>query len=708
MSVIQTIRDKAAWIIIAAIAIALIGFIVQDAFQGGGRGFFSGPSTTLGKVNGTKIDAAEFDRRYRAAEENYQRNAQYPVDENLRRQIRESLWNEYVENALMVDEYEELGLTVTEKEIGDILYGANPPETLRRQFTDSTGQYNGAAAYQAVRSLKKNTPEFASFHGEFVPAIIKGRQREKFVTLIANSAYVPKWLIEKTNNENSQRAAISYVVVPYSTVADSTITVTDEEVQQFINERKDAFPQEKARGISYVVFDAAPSKADSADYLSRVTAVKDSFATTTDINTFLITNGSETPFFDGFVVSSQMKMAQADTLKTLAEGAVYGPYLDGGNYVMAKMLQKRTLPDSVFCKHILIRVDEQKPGDDSVAKKRMDSIVAVINAGSNFDTVMQAVSDDKAATSQDGGVMKFTSMQMQQADRFDQDFAKYILFDGKQGERKVVKTKFGYHYIWITEQKNFEPAYKIAYFSRSVSPSNETVNSAQGLAAQFAGESRNLKQFEENAKKRNLNVFTAADIKPMDNMIMGIGDSRELVKWIFEADRGDVAEHPITVGDKVIVPVLTHAYEKGTMSVEKARPMVEYRIRNKKKAEQIAKKIGSAATLEAVAQATGQTVMRSDSIMFSSNFVPNLGQEPKVIGAAFNKSNQSKISAPIYGEMGVFVIKVENVSAVANPNFDAKQQQIEQQQRQRQMMGDRPVEVLKKAADIKDYRSKFY
>jgi peptidyl-prolyl cis-trans isomerase D len=136
--------------------------------------------------------------------------------------------------------------------------------------------------------------------------------------------------------------------------------------------------------------------------------------------------------------------------------------------------------------------------------------------------------------------------------------------------------------------------------------------------------------------------------------------------------------------------------------------MVEYRIRNKKKAEQIAKKIGSAATLEAVAQATGQTVMRSDSIMFSSNFVPNLGQEPKVIGAAFNKASQSKISAPIYGEMGVFVIKVENVSAVANPNFDAKQQQIEQQQRQRQMMGDRPVEVLKKAADIKDYRSKFY
>src|SRR4051812_33447239 len=152
MSVIQTIRDKAAWIIIGAIALALLAFIVQDALQGGGRGMFSGSSSALGKVNGTSIDVRDFEARYKMAEENY-RAQNYPVNDQLRSQIRESLWNEFVEDALMTDEYAKLGITISDKEVGDILYGANPPQMLKQQFTDSTGQFNAQAAYQAIRSL---------------------------------------------------------------------------------------------------------------------------------------------------------------------------------------------------------------------------------------------------------------------------------------------------------------------------------------------------------------------------------------------------------------------------------------------------------------------------------------------------------------------------------------------------------------------------
>jgi peptidyl-prolyl cis-trans isomerase D len=161
------------------------------------------------------------------------------------------------------------------------------------------------------------------------------------------------------------------------------------------------------------------------------------------------------------------------------------------------------------------------------------------------------------------------------------------------------------------------------------------------------------------------------------------------------------------VGDKFIVPVLTHIYEKGILAADRARSLVEYKIRNEKKAEQIIKKIGNASSLEAVAQATGQQVMRSDSIAFNSPYIPNLGNELKVLGAAFNANNQSKISAPIKGEIGVFLIKVDNISAVANSNFDAAsiKQQMEMQMESQSM---RMVEALKKSATIKDYREKFY
>ncbi|WP_315824968.1 SurA N-terminal domain-containing protein [Paraflavitalea speifideaquila] len=178
-------------------ALALIAFIVQDTFSGRGGGLFSGQSTTLGKINGTKIDVVEFENRLKQAEANYANSGQ-AIDEQFRQQIRESLWNEYVENAVLDKELAKLGFEISDKEKGDILYGANPPQQLRQQFTNpQTGQYDAQAAYQAIRGLKKKSPEFNNFWGEFVPALEKQRIREKFVGMIGKSYYVPKWLIER-------------------------------------------------------------------------------------------------------------------------------------------------------------------------------------------------------------------------------------------------------------------------------------------------------------------------------------------------------------------------------------------------------------------------------------------------------------------------------------------------------------------------------
>jgi peptidyl-prolyl cis-trans isomerase D len=715
MSIIQSIRDKAAWIIIGAIALALIAFIVQDAFQN--RNMFGGSSTTLGVVNGNDIDAIEFEERYKRAEEIYRQQG-IPMNDMMRTNIRESLWNEYVDDAIMKDRLKELGITVSDKELSDILYGDNPPNDLRQQFTDpNTGQYDANAAYQQIQQLRKqkNNPQFsaqyASFFNQYIPALAKNRQKEKYLSLIGASVYVPKWLVEKTIADNSQKASISYVNVPYSTINDSAVKVTDEAVQEFIRKREDEYQQEETRSIEYVMFDAGPTKADSASILAQVLAVRNEFATTSDVGSFLIRNGSESQYNNAFELKSGLRSQNADSIAALPEGEVGGPYVEGGNYTLIKMMEKRSVPDSVKVRHILVKVaDPGKPIlEDSVAKKRIDSIENAIKGGANFNDLVVKYSDDPGSKST-GGEYDFTYAQFPQLSR---EFAE-VAFYGKTGDKKTVKVDnqsyTGYHYIEVLSQKNFQQAFKIAEFSKAIVPSDETTQRQMGLAAQFAGESRTKKEFDANAKKNNYNKLVATEIKPLDGMINGIGTSREVVKWAYESEPGTVAETPFQVEDKIVVPVVTRTYEKGLMSVDKARPMVENIIRNEEKAKQIAAKVGKATTLEAAAQATGQQVAREDSVMFNAQFLPNVGQEPKVIGASFNKSLLNKVSEPIHGNGGVFVIKVESQGAVPSVAGDVGEQQAELIVGQRRAYMNPMIlnEILKKTVKIKDDRHKFF
>lgn len=709
MSIIQNIRDKAAWIIIGAIALALIAFIVQDAFQN--QSMFQNGGTTLGTVAGKEIGAAEFEERFKLAEAQYA-NQGYPMNESMRQNIREALWNEYVEDAILTKRYEKLGIRISDKELSDILFGANPPQDLRQQFTDpNTGIYDANAANQQIQALRKqkNTPMYKSFFEQYIPSLKKGRQKEKYMAMLANSSYVPRWMVEKNNADNSQKASISFVNVPYSTISDSAVKVSDEEIINYVNNHKEEYKQEESRGIEYVTFNAAPTKTDSAGIYNQVAALKDAFDSTTDAQAFLISNSSETPFYDAYVLKSKMQVTNTDTIQKLQPGMVYGPYLDGGNYTLAKMIEVRNLPDSVFARHILIRTGPDA-APDSIAKKRIDSIEAAIKGGTDFTKLMNELSDDKEANKLEGGVMKMNSLQIQNKSGFDQDFARFIFLEGKKGDRKVVKTQFGYHYIDIVDQKNFEPAYKVAYFSKPIVPSDATDVAAMGLASQFAAESRNKKKFDENAKKRNLNRFTAAEIKPLDGNIQGLGESRELVRWMYEADPGNVADRPYLVGDKYVVPVLTQVAKEGVMSAQKARPMVEFIIRNEKKASLITTKFGSANTLETVSKAVSQPISQSDSILFSSPYIPNVGQELKLVGASFNKQNQTKASESIPGNGGVFVLKINNISAIANPDFDAAQQQAAMQQMQQRNISNPQalLEILKKTVKIKDNRAKFF
>lgn len=711
MSIIQQIREKYAAVSIAVIALSLIGFILTDYFAGRGSGAGSQP-TSIGSVNGKDIDVNVFSDRLTEMENGYRAQGM-DVNDEMRQQLIEMLWSNEVEETILTAEYEKLGLTFSSADMNEALYGSNPPPALAQQFRDQqTGAYDVNAARQFINSLKNkkaNDPQRVYVERNIIDYIVQNGLRTKYGALLAGSVFYPKWLSDKDLTDQSSIASISYVAVPYTTISDSAVKVTDEDINAYVRKHKNEFKQEESRAISYVIFDAAPNAADSAYALNEVNKQYNAFASSTDAEQFVIANSSTTAFYNGYVLKSALQVPNADSIRSLPVGGVFGPYQDGGNYVIAKMVAKRDIPDSVKCRHILVPVMDQQTGQaimsDSAALKLIDSIKNAVNGGANWGEMVKKYNPLSDGSRENNGEMTFSANQVQQPN-FAKEFADFILLDGKQGERKVVKTSFGYHYIEIMEQKKIEPAYKIAYFSRAVQPSDETISTASTAAAQFAAEARNAKQFEEAITKKKL-VPRVAEIRPTDYSIIGLGGARNLVKWVYENKVGNVSE-PTTLGDKVVVALIAEEKEEGVPDAKTARIQVESIVRNQKKATEIIGKIGNNRDLNQIATSFKTNVLRADSLSFFSPFITGIGMEPKVAGAAFNPAVKGKSSEPIAGNTAVFVIRTENVGLQPAGNAAYNDRRLQMEAGMKQNAANAALQSLRKAAKVKDRRIKFY
>lgn len=703
MSIIQQLRDRAAILLTSLIALSLLGFLVQDAFIGRSSSLFAGNSSTVGSINGRSIDAQEFNKKVRAIEES-NRAQGMAGNEMMTQNVIESVWNGYIQETLIKDEAEKLGIAFTSKEMSSVLFSEDAPAEFKQLFTDpKTQQYNVDAARTWFSNLKKSkdAEQLKMVTQQLLEPLMLGQLAQKYSSLIGQGSYVPKWMVEKMNADNSQMASIQYVGVPYLTISDSAVNVTDAEINEYVQKHKDEFKQEKTRSIAYVVFDATPSSKDSNEVYTRLSQMKEEFKATADAKGFIARSGSSMPFFDGYALKSRLAMGAKDTVVSMPVGAVAGPYLDGGSYVIAKKLDVRTLPDSVKVRHILVGVVDPRSGaqkrSDSAAKKLADSLFAAIKGGANFAALAATYSEDEGSRAT-GGEYNFSSMDMGTLAKGFADFAFY----NPTGSKAVVKTEFGYHIMEVLNQKNFEEGYKMAYIAKPIIASEETDSKASAAATQFAGNSRDLKAFEANVSKDKLNKLIAENIREIDYAVSGL-TSRPFVKWIWENKPGTVSE-PFDLKDKYVVAAVTNAYDEGVQPASVARVTVEPILRNKKKAEQLKKKIGNVTSLEALAAANGQQVGTVDTLRFADAFIPNVGPEPKVIGAAFNKANVNKVSGLIDGQAGVFAIKTTSMGALANLATDLEAQRKSMQAQMKQYGSYQSFEALKKAAKIKDTR----
>ncbi len=702
MAVIQTIRNKYGKIAGGVIAVALVGFIVSDARNGSLGNLFGGRDASVMKINGEKIDPKDYQTRVKQYETLYTMfNKGRALSDADRAQMNEEVAKMVVYETVAGEQCDKLGIQTSEEEKKELIYGVNA-DPLVRQFQiegrmifmdQQTKEFNPAIVKELEKELvempqKLDPTGKLKEQWEAVKAYVLRMNRiNKFNALVGGGVYAPLYMVKRDLNDQNAMASIRYVKVPYSAISDADVKVSDDDLKAYMQKHAAIYhTDQEVRGIEYVSFDINPASADSAKALDALAEIKTDFANTTekDMKTFVNSKSDESnSYFGIYFNKNTFTSKEADTILSLPVGTIYGPYYENGAFRLTKVVDRKTLPDSVKVRHILVRTKAQETEilSDTAAKARIDSAIAAIEAGAKFDSMVQIYSEDGEENKKKGGEYTFTLTDKAGLAKEFGDFA----FEGKVGEKKRVKVSndnySGYHYIEILEQKNVASATQLATVAKVLAPSDSTVNAIFGKANEFAGKNPTANEFDATVKKQGYNKRIGDGIKATSFMITGLGPSREVVRWTYEHKVGDVS--PVfQIGEqRYVVAKLSFIQEKGPVGLTAAnRPLIEQKVREEKKADLIISKMNGSGSVDAIAQKANQQVMQADSVMLSGTYIPNLGYEPKVVGYTFCSSFQPNTLSPgIKGQGGVYYITVLNRSA--NPVPDQFVMQIGGRQR---------------------------
>lgn len=717
MAVIQKIRERYAKWAGGFIAFALVGFILQDALSGESnlRKIFDGDKTSVANVNGNRIEQKEY---YEMAQEYMELSEVFrkgqPMTAEEQAQTRQQVLEQMVTERLVQKDAEKLGLQVTEQEQKDMFYGPNPDPTVQQfpYFLGQNGQFDPATIKQLETAVKKggSSPEESEFlikAGRQWEALkrflVRNRIVQKYSVMIANATYTPKFMLSRTEQEGAVQAGVRYVKIPYTTMSDAEVKVTDADLNEYMKKHKAMYETtQPSRSIEYVVYDMAPDAQDTAKAMNAITKLRDEFGATTDNQKFVNRN-SDDGFQDAYLTKATYPSQFADTIFNQPVGAVYGPYFEKGEYKLTKVTAKTTLPDSAKCRHILIKTaDQGKPTTDTaVAKARIDSVQAAIAGGADFKAMVAKYTQDDGSKAT-GGEYTFT---LAQRANISKEFGDAI-FDGKPGDKKVVYVSnsmyAGYHYIEVLEQKAMVTAVKLATVSKELITSSRSSNAVFGQANQFAGNNSTAKAFDDAVKKQNLNKREAENIKGGDFVIAGLGPARELIRWVYSAKEGEVS-NPIQLDKRYVVAKVAAVREEGLPTLTASlRAQIEGLVKAEMKGKKLAEKYKAAASLEAVAQTAGQPVQIADSLKGGQSFAEGIGFEPKVMGYIFSdKAQQGKISPPIRGREALyFVVLTGRNTLPVVPNSMMQQQQQMEASQTKNYVGQMISEALRRNGTV--------
>jgi peptidyl-prolyl cis-trans isomerase D len=669
MALIGKIRNN-PWILIVAIALGLGGFLIMDSVsQAAGPG--SGMSQmVVGKVNGEKVRRTEFERVYGLRYGGATTTSPY--------QNRNGLWDWFTEDRLLNAEAEEVGLAVTGPELNDLEFGDNPSPIIRGNFPNpqQPGAINREQLNYFKQIIENNTideevrqgrlgAQFRDFWLMQRDMIVKRRLEDKLAALVAKGMYTPTWMAEQGFQEQSQYVDFAFVKVPYDQISNEEVVISDSDLSTYLRANAPRFERKmEQRKLEYVAFDVQPTPQDSADLRNKLAALIPEFRTAENDSNFVLRNeGIITPSY----YSEGELGSAADTLIKFPVGNVYGPYIEGGSYRIAKILDRHLMSDSAATRHILISA--QTPDQFRTANERIDSMMTVLRSGAaDFGELAGLFSEDPGSKDNGGEYEGVTPNQ------FVPEFNEVLFKTGVPGELYKVRTAYGVHLVEVlsrTSEKTLRV--QVAYINEPIIPSKETQDNVFQRASRFIAENGDLNAMREAAQADP--ELRVESISPVNQSSFALGtlgysnDTKDAICWAFTAQPGDVSATVYTFTDqqryydnKYVVVALDDVLQPGLPAVDEIRDELEAEVINEKKAAQIMSTI-TATDLNAIAGQVGVAVDTVTNVTFNSASLPELGSEPKVLGTAIRLA-AGETSAPIQGNSGVFVVAVTRKPAV--------------------------------------------
>ena len=712
MATLQKIRSKGPLLVIV-IGLALFAFIAGDAWkvlqphQG---------KQDVGEVNGEVLSAQDYQKMVDELSEVIKlTNGLNSLTEDQLNNVKDQVWQSYVNNKLIAEQAEKLGLKVTDAEIQSIIDQGTHPLLMQTPFRNpQTGMFD-------KDMLKKFLVDYANLNASQMPAqyveyyqkmgafwqfvektLAQSTLAEKYQNLVTKSLISNPVAAEDAFNSRTEQSDLLLAGVPYSSINDSTVQVSDSEIKDRYNEKKEQFKQlVETRDIRYIDVKVVPSDADRKAVEKEVTEYSNQLASTTaDFGTFVRSTGSSVNYSDVPVSKSVFPADVASRLDSTNVNEVYGPYYNqtDDSFNAFKLLAKVSSPDSIQFRQIQVYADTEEK-----TKTLADSIYNALKGGADFAAVAKIYGQTGEAT--------WVNAQSWEGSELDADNSKFINTLLNQSVNELANLNMGQAnlILQVMNKKSMQTKYKVAVVKREVEFSKETYNAAYNKFSQFVAQNTTIDSMVKNAEESGYTLMPRTDLSSAEHYVGGVRSTREALKWIFAAKPGEVSPlYECGENDHLMVVALDKIHEAGYRDINSVAEMLRAEIRRDKKAEKIMEEMKK---YNSIAQVKGMKDAVSDSVKHVTFSAPayisvTRSSEP-VIGAVAAKTAANKVSAPIKGNGGVYMIQVY-AKEKGSEKFDAKQEETTLTNMAVRIAGNQLINDLYQKAKVVDQRYLFF
>lgn len=677
MASLNTLRTKFGILLSVIIALALLAFILSLKTEMG----FTGNDPRVGVIDGEKINYSEYYEQY---EQVKNQSGMQDSDEEQSAMLANAAWQALISKYVLTPGFEQVGLRVTDAERMAVLSGQAYSQTLYNAFANPrTGELDVAAISQFLAQAETN-PEAAYAWTQLNEQIRMERAFEKYVGLVRGGVYVNALEVDRGVESANNTFSGKWAGKRYASVPDSLISVSNSDLKAYYDSHKNMFKQTPSRTISYVVFSVDPTDADLKALEDTAMEVGSEFGAATEVRSFVRANRNGR-VADNYVSKAQLSDEEADAL--LAD-KMYGPVLKNNEWTMSRVVSTKMAPDSVGLRHIVLPYTEETLAD---------SLLTALRAGADFaQTAMQySVYEATAANGGEVGVMPFSS--------FTGEFID-ALATAKKGDILKIASGDAIQLIEVYRADRPTKHIQVATITYPVIASEATRRTVHSQAGTFSVNAKGSSEAFADAAAEAAITPRVAQIMQGDRTVRGLEDSRELTRWAYGAEPGDLSEI-FTVGNDYVIAMLTDIDNEEYASLEKVAAQVRAQVLRDKKYDYIVKEL-SGATLAEQAASLGSEVADFSDVTYETFFVNGVNAlEPRLVGA-ITASEKGVVSAPVKGMSGVYVFEVGDIQTAEKQT--AEGERVRAQATAESMAQQFVIPAIQQMAKIQDLRGKYF